>query len=1231
MDHLQNPEELLSVRRGEIHLKDIVIICRPQDSHFAINIPQIIISGLNDFQADKTLSLERVSSNMWKYDGLIEVPAISKKLVIIARSEELGDVGRIRFSGADFRDIVARFPPYNRIDRQLMAATKDKGPILTASFKVVLSFPASGDNMLLESRCPSPLKVPVPTMEESRTPACTAWTCPDGHLHMPPLLNGLGNLFYRSFNGTQNLAHTRQMISSQKEMIRLAELGEADLRSLLNKLGFFFRECFESTGNLADISDAISAYRRAVQITPDGVAGMCRQLDDFGNSLYHRFKYTGCFTDISESVSAHQRAVKLSADCHPDLPMRLTHLGIALCSCFERTGDLADISEAISAHQTAIQLAPDMGTMKLSLLVNLGHAFCCRYECTQDLADMSQAISAYQSAVELCGDSVAISLPFVTVLPSLFHPRFRVAHTSDLAKAVSAYQHSDIPQQLYNLGILFHHHFERSHNLIYVSVAISALQRAVQLTPDGHDEMPRRLHSLGRSFCSRSEYTRDLADISYAIPTLQTALDLAPDTHDDIPSILANLVKSFCSRFRQTGDLGDISDAISAHQGLVRITPNGHANMALRLNKLGDLFQLRFKSTRNPADVSEAISATQRLIQLTPDGDRDMVSRLTSLGDLFQLRFECTGDLADVEMGILNYRLGATSVFGLAKNRLKAAQHWLKLSQIHNPSKSLDVYHVSIKLISQIAGLEQPINERYSSLQATSGMSTTAAAAALTVGRPDTALEWLEQSRCIVWGQLNHLRTPLDRLRSVDPQLANDVLAASRAVMGASHRMDRQSDFLTFSIMDVSNAHSGFPTHMRDDRNSKDEKLAQDWEKVLSTVRAIPEFEDFLQPLPCFRLVKHLPESGFVVVINIADDRCDALALTHGIDTPHHIPLENFSYNQAVILRGLLKDHLVAQGVRSRGSEPDLRGMRLEGGGGAVIRETLRQLWLGVVKPVLDGLGLSQPPSEPVRIWWCPTGPLAFLPLHAAGIYDQNTPGATISDYAISSYTPTINALLDRVKNMEKAVRITSRPLMISQPNTPRFTPIPNTTREISAVQKELAENRIQALLLNGKDATIARVSSAMGTYSDIHLACHAIQDVEEPLNSGFELNDGRLTLSKIIQQQIPMAGLAFLSACQTSSGDEKLSEEAVHLGAGMLAAGYQGVIATMWSIQDRYGPEIAKDFYAQLLSLGGTWRKFDGADAAPALHYAIQRFRQKYGDSEASLIAWVPYLHMGL
>ena len=27
--------------------------------------------------------------------------------------------------------------------------------------------------------------------------------------------------------------------------------------------------------------------------------------------------------------------------------------------------------------------------------------------------------------------------------------------------------------------------------------------------------------------------------------------------------------------------------------------------------------------------------------------------------------------------------------------------------------------------------------------------------------------------------------------------------------------------------------------------------------------------------------------------------------------------------------------------------------------------------------------------AKPPRIWWCPTGPLAFLPIHAAGIYKE--------------------------------------------------------------------------------------------------------------------------------------------------------------------------------------------------------------------------------------------------
>ncbi len=69
------------------------------------------------------------------------------------------------------------------------------------------------------------------------------------------------------------------------------------------------------------------------------------------------------------------------------------------------------------------------------------------------------------------------------------------------------------------------------------------------------------------------------------------------------------------------------------------------------------------------------------------------------------------------------------------------------------------------------------------------------------------------------------------------------------------------------------------------------------------------------------------------------------------------------------------------------------------------------------------------------------------------------------------------------------------------------------------------------------------------------------------------------LELSEIIKLQIPNTKFAFLSACQT-----ELSEEVVHIAAGMLAAGYQSVVGTMWSIFDESAPEFAQWFYQYLV-----------------------------------------------
>jgi CHAT domain-containing protein len=139
------------------------------------------------------------------------------------------------------------------------------------------------------------------------------------------------------------------------------------------------------------------------------------------------------------------------------------------------------------------------------------------------------------------------------------------------------------------------------------------------------------------------------------------------------------------------------------------------------------------------------------------------------------------------------------------------------------------------------------------------------------------------------------------------------------------------------------------------------------------------------------------------------------------------------------------------------------------------------------------------------------------------------------------------------------------------------------------------------------------------------HLACHGVQRQDEPTKSGLILQDGHLTLEEIIKLELPDAEFAYLSACQTTTGEEKLSDEAVHIAGGMLLAGYRGVVATMWSIQDDLAPEVADEFYRRIMEGEG---RPDNRKAAEALHFAVQKLRKR---GDVPLTSWIPFVHLGV
>jgi hypothetical protein len=216
----------------------------------------------------------------------------------------------------------------------------------------------------------------------------------------------------------------------------------------------------------------------------------------------------------------------------------------------------------------------------------------------------------------------------------------------------------------------------------------------------------------------------------------------------------------------------------------------------------------------------------------------------------------------------------------------------------------------------------------------------------------------------------------LDDLLDADEQLAKQLLSVSRSLEVAGSR--RELTVLGVDALqaaEVNENGSGLATHHID--------LAMEWTRLVEAVRLKPGFEDFLKPTPFSSLLRDLPTSGSVILINVDHLRCDAVVLRAGLDEPIHVPLPGFSLQKASTMRDQLRGKLERSNVRMRGQtgedgeEDGDEGDALEELESSLTRDDrgirprklkrhredlqqlLRNLWNLVVKPILDGAGIT--------------------------------------------------------------------------------------------------------------------------------------------------------------------------------------------------------------------------------------------------------------------------------
>ncbi|KAF8135902.1 CHAT domain-containing protein [Mycena galopus ATCC 62051] len=1031
---------------------------------------------------------------------------------------------------------------------------------------------------------------------------------PDGHPDKPSMLNNLGNSLSRRFKRLGDLSDINKSVLMNELAVQLTPDGHPGKPSMLKNLGNSLSCRFGRLGDLSDITKSVLMFEDAVKLTPDGHPNKPSLLDHLGNSLFRRFERLGDLSDINKSVLMFEDAVQLTPDGHPEKPSLLNNLGNSLLGRFERLGDLSDIKKSVLMFEDAVQLTPDGHPGKPSWLNNLGNSLLGRFEQLGDLRDINKSVLMFEYAVQLTPDGHPDKPSLLNNLGNSLFRRFeRLGDLSDINKSVLMKEvavqlipdgHPGRPTGLNNLGNSLLRRFERFGDLRDINKSVLMFEDAVQLTPDGHPGKPPWLSNLGNSLLRRFQWLGDLSDISKAVLMNEDAVQLTPDSHPDKPSMLNNLGNSLARRSEQLGDLNDMNKSVLVFEDAVQLTPDGHPDKPSWLNNLGNSLLGCFEHLGDLSDINKSVLMIEDAVQLTPDGHPGKPSFLNNLGNSLLSRFERLHDSEDYQQLLRHYTSAACSVTGRASTRFNAAREWAKHAHVQKSPSTLHAYTTAIELLPELAWLGLSITDRHYQLSQTGQVVRDAASAAIAVHDFQKAVEWLDQGRSVIWGQLLNLRTPVDELRKSHPDLANRLVSLSTLLEAAGTRSNNGS------IAEQSHY------------------LALERNAVLQQIRELPGFERFLLSKPISEL-SLAAKMGPVAIINLSQYGCDALILLPGhADQVIHIPLRDFTIHEAQTLAKSL-----APIVGTTGRNDRLHGSRE----GEIPPEDtfshiLSELWFKIVHPVLNALAITTPVSQDLgRIWWCPTGPLAFLPIHAAGLYGKDKAfGSKVSDFLISSYTPSLTALFHGFRPQSES-KEDLQLLVVTQPSAKGQSNIPGTHAEIKCI-KQHAEGKVPVLWLDEDMATIEKVQKSMKESRWVHFACHGVQSTSPTESALLLAGSSRLTLSNIVELSLPNADLAFLSACQTATGSTDLQDESVHLTAGMLLAGYRGVIGTMWSIMDNDAPQVAGDVYAHLLEASPP----DPMRAAEALHLAVQKLREQSGEKK-SFLQWVPFIHFGV
>ncbi|KAG1717531.1 CHAT domain-containing protein, partial [Suillus lakei] len=897
---------------------------------------------------------------------------------------------------------------------------------------------------------------------------------------------------------------------------------------------------------------------------------------------------TDAVSHLNDAVQHFQSVLDQCPVGHPDHASALTNLAYA------RLGDyiqnhLEDIDTTTSLFREALALRPQGHPDHTFSLCNLIRALIWRYSKEPTAVYIHESAQLCCKLLPLCPEgtyfcSIGVDGAVDYVINDLPIDAFEEGiHLRRVMLELCPLGHQRRPMALTRLAQAVRVRFQQCGSMDDIDESIRLGREAISLCPEGHSDHNVYLNNLACSLQSRFDHQGQYRDLNEVISTHEEVLRLHPVGHKSRDISLGHLGRALFTRSHHRDVIDDINRAISLHREELTLRPSGHPRRDTTLNNLALALINRYKKLHVNEDLNEAIDLSRESLRLKRHNHPERHVTLLNLSLALCSHFTQTRENEDVEEAIqlCQESLAALPLLhpdrhssyiwlqvaylshwhrdtprGAFRTAIRAAWGWVIAAEKHSHASVLEAYSTFFDLLDgHLVTQSSTISRREAAATFSGARSLPVDAASCAIRRDNIqyAVELAEQGRGQQWSLASRLRTPLEVLESSNPKLAQTFSELGK------HLSDAQG-----STASTDRAAA--------DREATDyRRRTRQWEAVVAEIRNLQGFSRFLLP-PSYADLQTAARHGPVIILIASEYSCNAIIVpTSG--EPHHVPLPS------VALADLnnLKDRFakaIPQASRMNPKEPRNDLIVL-----------LRAVWDEIMLPIVNVLQHDLKLKHQSRIWLCPTAAFTSIPLHAAHPFRTKADRSRepcLEDLYICSYTPTLSALVRSRQMMKKRVPPSFVAVGQNQPGAGQGTVLATVDSELELVEKLVSPN-VKFKSLSGNEATQAGALNALRHNTWAHLACHGTQDREQPYNSRFAMRDKPLTLLDIMENDIPNAEFAFLSACHTAVGDEETPDEVIHLAAGLQFSGFKSVIGTLWEVDDAVAKHVVEAFYQNM------------------------------------------------